>query len=229
MLDGVSVGVILSGRNTSLLSQLSQYTTDVSTISHVRLSRLPSNCKLDKTLHSWGYVPVIHKVSTTKTHINMIHYMCKIHKGRDKPFLILEDDALVTYVPYWHMSLRYILGNLPTSWGATNLGCSNSEYGDFTDQLKLLPWRPIHWGAYAIAYNPNVVCSPSIEFLVCGPADYAIYNAMETYVTWPPLFGHNYSIVSTVGNSRDETHKKGIRHEKNIYRFWKTLGHRIEL
>ena len=219
---GLTVIVIQSGRNTSLLSQLRARELDVHAQHPTPTTLDPGACNLDDTLRSWQYVPSLSKVSATATHWAAMRSGCARSAGR--PFLVLEDDALLSYEGLWPADLLTTAlstdGALPR-WGAINVGCSNTEYAALPRRAHLVPWRPTHWGIYAVLYNAPIACTvPRSQLVRCAPPDYAMYRCMPSFTAWPPLFGHNYSVQSTVGNGRDATHSRGTRHERNVRAFW---------
>ena len=229
--SGMTVVVLDSGRNTSLIPDLHARGADVHLQAFVRdVDFNLSDCRLDDTLTGWRYVPELRKVLLTLTHVSALWTGCA--SSPERPFLVLEDDAFLTYEPFWPVDVwERLERKLPSTWGAVNLGCNNVDYVSLPRDLKLIPWGPYHWGTYAVLYNPWNACRVSREqILLCSPADYAMYRSVSSFTVWPPMVGHNYSLGSLVGNSKDSTHRRGDWHENNVRLFWQSMRHhRVEL
>jgi len=221
MLSGVLVGVILSNRNTTLLHELKRIGVEnIFSLTHVAFEAMPEDCRMDGVLQAQNYTPTLKSISTTASHLKALRIACR-KSPQGTPFIILEDDAMLEYVPYWNRPLLEELRALPTEWGAFNMGTSFSLYSHLPSQSQVLNWSSRLWGIYAVAYNPAVACGVR-DVLRCAPADHAIYASMPSFVAWPPLFGHDYSLPSTVQAPRvtDFTHFRGRAHEAHVRRFW---------
>jgi len=221
---GVVAIVLLSGRPTIIPERLRREGATVKTIRPVNTSDAMvvrgAQCRpTDPWLIRQRFNMSVGVYACLVAHLRGLAMGCKL--SPKTPFLMLEDDATLDYVPYWpHADVMKMLQRERRPWTSAQLGVSNLLQGYPRKKHMFIRWVRNHWGGYATAHHPRIEKAlPYVDW--CAPADMSIFILGRSVTSIPPLFGHNYSQQGTIKGTRaDGVHLNGTRQEERVQQTW---------